>query len=65
MGIVHTVLVWAWVNCAGNIVASGITTTLGLWWHHRRISAKHADELRKLRIHLLGAISEQRQAGDR
>jgi hypothetical protein len=71
---VHAIVAWLVANCAGNLIASAITTAAGVAWHHRRIKAHHAAELkqvkeqhtediRQLRVHVLGAISEQRQDG--
>ena len=68
---------WVWFVSADwpNLVASaiwGLPAGLGFVWHHRALKRHHATELRKvrdqhtedlrkLRVHLLGAISEQRQ----
>lgn len=47
----HAVLVWLWVNCAGNILASSVTTAAALCWHSRR--------LRGVKAHITAELREQ------
>jgi hypothetical protein len=75
MHVFHAAAAWLYANVLGNLVASaiwGIPAGAGFVWHHRalrrhhaaelrKVRDQHTEDLRKLRVHLLGAISEQRQ----